>query len=82
MVPDNYTNVNGKKVVMKDYSQLGSNSIIMPGVTINEGAVCGTFSYVIDDLKDWTINVGIPTKILKKRNKNIKKLARKYENEI
>ena len=82
MVPEEYTNVDGRKVVMEDYSQLGANSIVMPGVTVKEGAVCGAFSFVNADLDEWTINVGIPAKALRKREENVKKLAKEYENEI
>lgn len=82
MVPEAYTNVKGEKIVMENFSQLGANSIVMPGTIIHEGAVCGCFSFVNDDLEDWTINVGIPAKVLKKRSKNIKKLAKEYENEV
>lgn len=82
MVPEEYTNVKGEKIIMKDYSQLGANSIVMPGITIGEGAICGAMSYVNKDLDDWTMNVGIPVKYLRERKQNVKVLAKKYENEV
>ena len=81
MVPEEYTNVNGAKVVMGNYTQIGANSIVMPGVTIHEGAVCGSFTFVKKDLDAWTINGGVPSKKLKDRSKNLLKLVKKYEKE-
>jgi acetyltransferase-like isoleucine patch superfamily enzyme len=45
----------------------------MPDLTIGEGAVCGTFSFVTKDIMPWTINTGIPAKPIKKRNKDVLK---------
>ena len=46
---------------------VGTNSIVHPGVTIGEGAIIGSNSLVLTDVKPWTINVGSPAKFLKKR---------------
>lgn len=82
MVNEELTNVNGSKVIMENFSQIGANSIVMPGVRIKEGAVCGCFSFVNKDLNEWTINVGIPTIFLKERKQNIKELVKKYGKSI
>ena len=79
LVDDKFTNVFGSKIIMNDYSQLGANSIVMPGIIINEGAVCGSFSFINKNLDEWTINAGIPIKFLKERKKNIKELVKEYE---
>ena len=79
MVAEELTNVEGKKIIINNFSQIGANSIIMPGVKVKEGAVCGCFSFVNKDLEEWTINVGIPTKIIKKRKERVKELVKKYE---
>lgn len=71
VLPEELTNVYGKKVIMKKYSQLGANTIVMPGVTIEEGAVTGAFSFVNKNLNEWTINYGIPCKKIKDRSKNL-----------
>ena len=82
MVDEKFTNVTGSKIVMENFSQLGTNSIVMPGVKIKEGAVCGCFSFVNKDLDAWTINVGIPTKVIKKRKVKLKQLVKEYERTI
>lgn len=82
MVPEKYTNVIGSKIMIKRFCQVGSNSIVMPGVTFEEGSVCGCFSFVKSNLKAWTINAGIPTNKIKDRNKNIIELEKEYRNEM
>lgn len=42
-------------------------SIIMPGVTIGEGAVVGAGAVVTKDVEPWTIVGGNPAKLIKKR---------------
>ena len=48
---------------------MGANTIVFPKVTINEGAVTGAFTLVNTNLESWTINIGIPSRILKNRSK-------------
>ncbi|WP_346856190.1 acyltransferase [uncultured Draconibacterium sp.] len=71
MADSRYTNVQGGKVWLKKYSQIGANCVVMPNVTIAEGAVLGAMSLVKRDLDDWSINSGIPSKFIKPRNRNL-----------
>lgn len=82
VIPNKYTNVVGKKVVLEKYTQLGANTIVMPGVLIQEGAVTGAFSFVNKNLEEWTINVGIPCKQLKKRSKKLLKYVDNFNHEV
>lgn len=66
-----YTNVTGGKVTLKKYSQLGANTVVFPGVTVNEGAVTGAMTLVTKDLSEWTINTGIPVNKIRKRSKKL-----------
>lgn len=54
-----------KPVVFKKGCQIGMGSIIMPGVTIGEGAIVGARSVVTKDIPAWTIAVGSPCKVVK-----------------
>jgi acetyltransferase-like isoleucine patch superfamily enzyme len=47
-------------IVIKDDAYIGANSVIMPGVTIGEGAVVGANSLVNHNLKPWGIYFGNP----------------------
>ena len=56
-----------KPVVMEDYAWMGVNSIVVPGVTIGKGAVIGAGSMVNNDIPPFSIAVGSPAKVIKKR---------------
>lgn len=43
----------------------GTGTIIMPGVTIGEGAIVGAGSLVTKDIPDWTIAIGHPARVIK-----------------
>ena len=43
----------------------GTGTIIMPGVTIGEGAVIGAGSLVTKDIPAWTIALGSPAKVVR-----------------
>lgn len=63
-----------KPVVLKKGCHIGMGSIIMPGVTIGEGAVVGAHSVVTKDIPAWTIAAGSPCKVIKEiqpREENI-----------
>lgn len=54
-----------KKVHLKKGCLVGTQCIVMPGVTIGEGAIVGAFSMVNKNIPAWTIAVGIPAKIIR-----------------
>lgn len=45
--------------------QIGMGTIVMPGVTIGEGAIIGARSVVTKDVPAWTIAAGSPCKVLR-----------------
>jgi len=59
---------NEGKVVLKRNCKIGSHSVIMPGVTIGENSIIGAFSFVKKDIPDKVIAVGVPAKVIKKKN--------------
>lgn len=71
MADSRCTNVKGGKIIFKKYSQIGSNCVVLPNVTVAEGAVAGAMSLVRQNLEPWTINSGIPAKFIKTRSKNL-----------
>lgn len=46
---------------------IGQNAVILPGVRIGDGAIIGTNSVVGSDVDPYTIVVGNPAKVLRKR---------------
>ena len=55
-----------KPVRIKKNAWLGAQCIIMPGITIGEGAIVGSGSVVTHDVPAHAIVVGNPAKVLKK----------------
>jgi galactoside O-acetyltransferase len=47
-------------VRLERHAIVGANSVILPGVTIGEGAVVGANSLVHRDCKPWTVYIGTP----------------------
>lgn len=56
-----------KEVIIKNDVRIGANSVIMPGVTIGNGAIIGAGAVVTKDVPDYAIVVGVPAKIVKYR---------------
>ena len=56
-----------KPVIIKDKAWIASESFIMAGVTIGEGAVVGARAAVFKDVEPWTVVGGNPAKFIKKR---------------
>ena len=56
------------KIHIKRNASIGMRSIIMPGITIGEGAVIGSSSIVTKDIPSYSIAVGNPAKIIKTIN--------------
>jgi acetyltransferase-like isoleucine patch superfamily enzyme len=75
MIDSKYTNVTGGKVIMKKYSQLGSNCVVLPHVKIEVGVVVGAMSLIIKDLEAWKIYKGIPAVYYGNRSKGLLKYS-------
>lgn len=50
---------------LKRGCQIGMGSIIMPGVTVGEGAIVGARSVVTRDIPAWTVAAGSPAKVIR-----------------
>lgn len=81
-VPDKYKNVQSTLVYIGQHSIIVSNAIVLPGVTVGEGNSFDPFSFINYDSEPWSINVGMPFKKIKNRNKNLLQLEKQYENDI
>lgn len=55
-------------VVIEDDVWIGSNAVILPGVTIKCGAVIGAGAVVTKDVEKRAIMVGVPARLLKYRD--------------
>jgi galactoside O-acetyltransferase len=58
-------------VVIEKHALIGSGAIILPGVTIYEGAVVGALSLVKEDCESFYIYGGVPAHKIKKRSRSL-----------
>lgn len=56
-------------IILKEHTIVGSNSTVLPNVTFNTGATVGANSLIKEDLDEWSLNVGIPSRKIKDRKK-------------
>ena len=71
MVDSKYTKVYGGKIILKKYSQIGCNCVVLPSVTIGEGVAVGALSLITNDLDPWKIYGGIPARFIKERSRKM-----------
>ncbi|WOH38984.1 acyltransferase [Thalassotalea fonticola] len=57
---------------------VGSNAVVFPGVTIEEGCSIGSMTLVHKTTKPWGIYVGIPSRRLKERKKDLLELESRF----
>lgn len=74
MVPNVFTNVSGGEVIICDHAIIGAGSIVLPDLTIGEGASVGALSLVKKSIDPWKICAGIPAVTLGERKKDILKM--------
>ena len=53
-------------VVMEEFSNLGTNAIVLPGSTLRKGVLLTAGSLLIGDTEDWGVYKGNPARLVKK----------------
>lgn len=61
----------GAPVIIGNYAWICSRAIILPGVTIGEGAVVAAGAVVARDVAPYTVVGGVPAKPIAKRNEHL-----------
>lgn len=82
-VPAEFHNLRIAPVRIGRHAIVGTNSVVLPGVSIGEGAVIGANSLVSKDIEPWTVNVGNPTRVIKYRDKEgVKAQEARYQQSL
>jgi len=68
-LPDEVHDTEWGDVTIENDAYIGANSVVMPGVTIGEGALVGSNAFVNKDLDPWGIYVGSPVRKVGERQK-------------
>jgi len=56
-----------RPIVVEDDVWIGSNSTVLDGVTIHRGSVIGAGSVVTHDIQEFSVAVGNPARVIRKR---------------
>lgn len=73
-VPAEFTGVTHADVFLGKHVIVGSGSVILPGVTLEEGAAVGALSLVTKDCKAFGIYAGNPARRVKERKRDLLEL--------
>jgi galactoside O-acetyltransferase len=73
-VASEFLNVIREKVFLGKHSLIGSGTVVMPGVKIEEGSAVGALSFVNKSLQSWGVYAGQPVKFIKNRSTKLLKL--------
>ncbi|MFZ2448249.1 MAG: acyltransferase [Syntrophobacteraceae bacterium] len=57
-------------VIFENFATIGTNVVVLPGVTLAEGSVVGACSLINRNTEPWTIYSGTPARAVKSRRKD------------
>ncbi|HRY17036.1 MAG TPA: acyltransferase [Candidatus Competibacteraceae bacterium] len=77
-IPEAFTHVDYRPVVLERHVIIGSGSVILPGVTIGEGTAVGALCLVAKSLEPFGIYAGSPLKRIKSRSQRLLELEKLY----
>jgi galactoside O-acetyltransferase len=80
-VPDEYKNVHHAPVHLGRHVIVGTGSVILPGVTLEDGVAIGAFSLVTKDCKAFGIYAGNPARRIKERKRDLLDLEKRLAQE-
>lgn len=70
-VKDKYKKILQKDVFLGKHVIVGSGTVILPGVTLEEGVSVGALSLVRTDCLEFGIYAGVPARLIKERSRDL-----------
>lgn len=76
-VPDDLRSVTSAPVVLESHAIIGAGSVVLPGVTLAEGAGVGAMSLVREDVDAFAMVAGAPASRIGSRSSEVVELGRR-----
>ena len=77
-IPSEFRKISKGRVTLKKHVIVGSNSVILPGVTIGVGTAVGALTLVRKNLDEWSIYSGFLCRKITSRRKGLIELENEY----
>ncbi|MFM6152712.1 MAG: acyltransferase [Sphaerospermopsis kisseleviana] len=77
-IPPEFTNVTHADVIISKHAIIGSGSVILPGVIIEEGVAIGALSLVSKNCQSFTIYAGSPIKRIAPRKQDLIEVEKSF----
>ena len=77
-LPSQYTGVTHADVLLDKHVIVGCGSVILPGITLEEGVAVGALSLVTKDCKAFGIYAGNPARRIKERKRDLLELEKSF----
>jgi galactoside O-acetyltransferase len=77
-VPDEFKHVKSADICIGRHVIIGAGSVVLPGVTIEQGVAVGALSLVSKSCSEFGIYSGVPAKKIKERKRNLLELEKEF----
>jgi dTDP-4-amino-4,6-dideoxy-D-glucose acyltransferase len=79
-VPPEFSNVRHGIVKIGRHVIIGAGSVVLPGVSLEEGASVGALSLVKNDCESFGVYIGIPAELVDERQRGLLEMEKKLNN--
>jgi galactoside O-acetyltransferase len=69
LVPDTFRQVITRAVIVGRHAIVGAGAVLLPGAVLGEGATLGALSLVKQPVAEWTVNAGVPARVVGRRDR-------------
>jgi acetyltransferase-like isoleucine patch superfamily enzyme len=67
--PEELRNPHRGRIILERHCFIGANAVVMPDITVGEGAVVGAGAVVTKDVLPWTVVTGVPARPVGRRER-------------
>lgn len=77
-IPSEFTGVTHAEVFLGKHVIVGCGSVILPGVTLEDGVAVGALSLVKDSCNEFGIYAGSPARLIRERKRDLLELEQRF----